>query len=238
MSLFVTVYSRSALTHPKERDPPSLSAHKHSSSEHRSLLVFCFIEASQKSHILQIFNWQVCIPSKLPHRIKHIGSIESFLLHWNPKTHLSFSLLSCPVDPQWLDNICKLLTLLMKHRHRFLNRPSFCFTVDPDVAALIQLLELQAIVFQCLIQLNMADTLTLHLNQQKQSIMISPAIMANWFDLVQGAVDLFLLCPYRCVSQPQYASQACMCVCECVCQALSKQMEVVWAREPGAPLVL
>lgn len=45
----------------------------------------------------------------------------------------------------------------------------------------------------------MADTLTLHLSKQKQHIMIRPAIMANWFDLVQGTVDLFLLCPIRIV---------------------------------------
>lgn len=42
-----------------------------------------------------------------------------------------------------------------------------------------------------LIQLNMADTLTLHLNKQKQHVMIRAAIMADWFDLVQGVVDLF-----------------------------------------------
>lgn len=56
---------------------------------------------------------------------------------------------------------------------------AFRFTVDPNVAALIQRLKLQATVFQCLIQLDMADTLTLHLSKQKQHIMISPAIMAN-----------------------------------------------------------
>lgn len=147
-----------------------------------------------------IFDRRVYISSKLngPYRGLNLGSIALNLcccVGTSGKPHLSFSLLLCLVDPQRLDNICKLLTLLMKLWHWFLNRPSSCFTVEPDVAALIQCLKLQATVFHCLIQLNMADTLTLHLNKQKQHIMIRPAIMADWFDLVQGAVDLFSFMP-------------------------------------------
>lgn len=55
----------------------------------------------------------------------------------------------------------------------------------------------------------MADTLTLHLNKQKQHIMITSAIMDNWSDLVQGPVDLFPLCSYGCVSESLYMH---MCV--------------------------
>lgn len=79
------------------------------------------------------------------------------------------------------------------------------------MAALIQRLELEATVFHCLIQLNMADTLTLHLNKQKQPIMISP----HYGRLIWSG-------PGRCgfiffyVSQPQYASQACVQMCTCV----------------------
>lgn len=101
----------------------------------------------------------------------------------------------------------------MKVWHWFLNGPSSCFTVEPDVAALIQCLKLQATVFHCLIQLNMADTLTLHLNKQKQHIMISPAIMADWSDLVQGAVDLFSFMPiWMCVTASICITSVCMCV--------------------------
>lgn len=143
------------------------------------------------------FERRVYIPSELngPYRGLNLGSIalNLFLLRLNPRE--AFSFLSCLVDPQRLDNISTLLTLLMKVWHWFLNRPSLCFTVEPDIAALIQHLKLQATVFHCLIQLNMADTLTLHLSKQKQHIMISPAIMADWFDLVQGAVDLFSFMP-------------------------------------------
>lgn len=150
--------------------------------------------------MLHIFDRRVYIPSELngPYRGLNGGSIALNLpcCTGTPgKPHLSFSVLPCLVDPQRSDNICKLLTLLMKLWHWFLNRPSLCFTVEPDVAALIQCLRLQATVLHCLIQLNMADTLTLHLNKQKQHIMISPAIMADWFDLVQGAVDLFSFMP-------------------------------------------
>lgn len=150
--------------------------------------------------MLHIFDRHVYIPSQLNglYRGLNSGSIALNLLRCTEtrgKPHLSLSFLSCLVDPQRLDNICTLLTLLMKVWHWFLNRPSLCFTVEPDVAALIQCLKLQATVFHCLIQLNMADTLTLHLNKQKQHIMISPAIMADWSDLVQGAVDLFSFMP-------------------------------------------
>lgn len=119
------------------------------------------------------------------------NSFKSFL----GVSHLSFRLLSCLADPQRFDNTSTLLTSLMKVWHWFLNRPSLWSTVEPDAAALIQRLKLQATVFHCLIQLNMADTLTLHLNKQKLHIMISPAIMADWSDLVQGAVDLFSFMP-------------------------------------------
>ena len=89
----------------------------------------------------------------------------------------------------------------------------------------------QATVFQWLIQLNMADTLTLHLNKQQQHIMISPTIMADWFDLLGGSVDLFYFMPIQmcvttasicnaiaCALFPEGVSAlACMCVCVCVC---------------------
>lgn len=101
----------------------------------------------------------------------------------------------------------------MKVWHWFLNRPSLCFTVEPDVATLLQRLRLQATVSQCLIQLNMADPLTLHLNKQKQHIMISPAIMADWSDLVQGSVDLFSFMDiWMCATATVRITSICACV--------------------------
>lgn len=85
----------------------------------------------------------------------------------------------------------------------------------------------------------MADTLTPHLNKQKQHIMISSAIMADWFDLVQGAVDLFSFMPiWMCVTASMRITSERAHVHVCVCQSLSKQIEAVWAREPEALLVL
>lgn len=101
----------------------------------------------------------------------------------------------------------------MKHGHWFLNRPSFCFPIDRDVGALIQRLRLEATVFQRPNPTQYGRH-TPHLSKQKKHIMISAAIMANWFDLVQCAVDFYLLWPYRSVSQPRSASQrACVSVC-------------------------
>lgn len=106
----------------------------------------------------------------------------------------------------------------MKHGHWFLNRPSFCFPIDPDAGALIQRLRLEATVFQRPNPTQYGRH-TPHLSKQKRHIMISAAIMANWFDLVQCAVDFYLLWSYRCVSQPRSASQLCVwararaCVC-------------------------
>ena len=88
--------------------------------------------------------------------------------------------------------------------------------------------------------------------------MISPAIMADWFDLVQGAVDLFSFMPLWmcvtasiCITSMSVCVCLCVCVCVCgvcvcvcvyvcvcVCRSLSKQMEAVRAREPAAMLVL
>lgn len=102
----------------------------------------------------------------------------------------------------------------MKVWHWFLNRPLLSFTVEPDVAARTRRLELQATVSRCLIQLNMADTLTLHLNKQKQHIMISPAIMADWSDLVQSTVNLFsLMLIWMCVTASIRITGVCTHVC-------------------------
>lgn len=76
-----------------------------------------------------------------------IYSFKSFCCGWNlRKLHLCCRFLSWLVDPQRLDNISTLLTLLMKVWHWFLNRPSLGFTVEPDMAALSWRFKLQATV--------------------------------------------------------------------------------------------
>lgn len=97
--------------------------------------------------MLHNFDRRAYISHKLngPYRGLNLRSIafKSFQPHWNLREA------SCLVDPQRLDNISTLLTLLMKVWHWFLNRPLLCFTVGPVMEALIQLLRLEATVFHC-----------------------------------------------------------------------------------------
>lgn len=143
---------------------------------------------------------------------------KSTLSRCNPKT-VSPSLLFLPFFIA--NNLTlkvqriKFLSALMRPWHWFLNRPSFRFTVDPDVAALIQRLRLQATLFPVPNPTRYGRHTHSSFTQTKAAHNDQACHYGQLIWSGPGHGGFISVMPHtHCVSQPQYA--VCVLVCVCV----------------------
>lgn len=102
----------------------------------------------------------------------------------------------------------------MRPWHWFLNRPSFRFTVDPDVAALIQRLRLQATLFPVPNPTRYGRHTHSSFKQTKAAHNDQACHYGQLIWSGPGHGGFISVMPHtHCVSQPQYAVSVCVCAC-------------------------